>query len=142
MQRDGVAGLRPLWESWSCRLNDLQDDPKVSRLIHSRAGRCVRSQPVLAVALLLFAALALLPVGLFLAFALVTLAASAAGFVAVEVLLLFAGGLSLLGVLMGLAIFSVVASLVFNAAYAVLFNVLPSLAELSKGQKTEAQKAQ
>lgn len=29
MQQNGVAGLQQLWESWSCRLNDLQDDPKV-----------------------------------------------------------------------------------------------------------------
>lgn len=114
--------------------------------MNSRAGRYVNSHPVVALALLLFATLALLPVGLFLVFALVTLAVSVAGFVAVEgkrkkfcrcclalitlcpssssVLLLLAGGLSLLGVLCGVAMFSVVVSLVFNGAYAVIFNVL------------------
>lgn len=58
--------------------------PQVSRLIHSRAGRYVSSHPVVALALLLFAALATLPVGLFLAFALLTLVMSLAGFLAVE----------------------------------------------------------
>lgn len=120
---------------------------QVSRLIHSRAGRYVSSHPVVALALLLFAALAMLPVGIFVAFALVTSVVSVAGFVAVEgerltpcqlcrrptaaineslscrsVFLLLAGGLSLLGVLCGIALFSVVASLVFNAAYVVIFN--------------------
>lgn len=56
----------------------------MSRLINSRAGRYVSSHPVVALALLLFAALAMVPVGLFLAFTLVTLVVSLAGFVAVE----------------------------------------------------------
>lgn len=57
---------------------------QLSRLINSRAGRYVSSHPVVALALLLFAALAMLPVGLFLAFAVVTLAVSAVSFVALE----------------------------------------------------------
>lgn len=58
--------------------------PQVSRLINSRVGQYVSGHPVVALALLLFAALAMLPVGLFLAFAVVTLAVSAVLFVAVE----------------------------------------------------------
>lgn len=151
LQQDSATGLQQLWESWSCRLNDLQDDPKVSRLINSSAGRYVSSHPVVALALLLFAALAMLPVGLFLAFAVVTLALSAVCFVAVEVFLLFTGGLSLLCLLFGIAMFSVVVSLFFNVAYSVIFSFLgysqPTLAKLGEARKkgaetSEAEKAQ
>lgn len=49
--------------------------------------------------------------------------------------LLFVGGLSLLGVLCCIAVFSVVASLVFNGVYAVIFSFLgyshPTLAQVT-----------
>lgn len=38
MQQDSVAGVQQLWESWSCRLNDLQDDPKVSFAVSNLSG--------------------------------------------------------------------------------------------------------
>lgn len=122
--------------------------------MNSRVGRYVSSHPMVALALLVFGAFAVLPVGLFLTFAVVTIIMSAAGFVVVEcrcwcglldfwtisgvtflrpqnwlcpsltVFLLFVGGVTLLCVLFGIAFFSMVVSLVFNVVYITIFNFL------------------
>lgn len=90
----------------------------------TRAGQYLSSHPFLALNVLLFGAAAALPVGLFLSFALVTLVMSAVGFLCFEVFLLFAGGLTLLSVLPGIALFSVIASVIFNALYVTTYNIL------------------
>lgn len=57
---------------------------QVSQLMNTRIGQYLSSHPVLALAVMLFGAMAALPVGLFLTFALVTITVSAVGFVFFE----------------------------------------------------------
>lgn len=125
---------------------------QVSQLLSTKPGQFLLSHPALAHTLLLFVAFAVLPVALFLAFAVVTFIISATGFVFFQGrcdrpssltllltycgaqlptcrlpppgLLLFVGGMSLLCVLVGVAFFSVVVSLIFNLFYFVLSSIL------------------
>uniref|UniRef100_A0A3B3WCH7 Transmembrane protein 159 n=1 Tax=Poecilia mexicana TaxID=48701 RepID=A0A3B3WCH7_9TELE len=92
-----------LGERWLTLMNRLQEDPKVS----PNTGQYLRRRPFLALALLLFSAMAALPVGLFLLFALITIVMSVVGFVFFEV-----GGMTLLSVLSGIALFSLVVSII------------------------------
>lgn len=68
--------------------------------------------------------MAAVPVGLFLTFAVVTTMMSAVGFVFCEAFLLFVGGLALLWVLSGIALFAVVASAIVNFMYITIFGLL------------------
>ncbi|CAG5897773.1 unnamed protein product [Menidia menidia] len=129
MQRSSRL-TQQLWERWVTLLNYLETNPKVAQVRSTRMGQYLSSRPLFAFTLLLFAVMASLPVGIFLAFALVTVVMSAAGFVFFEVLLLFVGGLTLLSVLSGIAIFSVVASVVVNA----FFITIPSLLQYKNPQ--------
>ncbi|KAM8844228.1 lipid droplet assembly factor 1-like isoform 1-T2 [Spinachia spinachia] len=113
-----------LWGRWTDLFKPFYGDSRVEKLMESRAGQYLSSHPFLALNVLLFGAVAALPVGLFLAFALVTLFMSAVGFVCFEVFLLFAGGLTLLSVLPGVAIFSVIVSVIFSAFYVTTHTVL------------------
>lgn len=125
---------------------------QVSQLLSTRTGQYLLSHPTSAQTLLLFAAFAVLPVALFLAFTVVTFIISAAGFVFFQGrcdrlslltllftyfgaqpptcrlhppgLLLFVGGISLLCVLVGVAFFSVVVSLIFNVFYFIVSSIL------------------
>uniref|UniRef100_A0A3Q3WT04 Transmembrane protein 159 n=1 Tax=Mola mola TaxID=94237 RepID=A0A3Q3WT04_MOLML len=96
--------------------------------LSSPSGQYLSSHPVLAQTLLLFSVFAVLPVGLFLTLAVVTFIMSAV------VCLLFVGALSLLGVLFGIALFSLVASLIFNMFFLTISNILqlPRLTSLAK----------
>uniref|UniRef100_A0A3B3ZBM1 Transmembrane protein 159 n=1 Tax=Periophthalmus magnuspinnatus TaxID=409849 RepID=A0A3B3ZBM1_9GOBI len=93
---------------------------KVSRFLNSRLGQYLRQHPVFGLSMLLFTSMAVLPVGLFVVFALVTLVLS------VVVFLLFVAGLTLLFTLSGLAFFSVVASVVFGTFYMTITNLYSS----------------
>nr|XP_046271907.1 lipid droplet assembly factor 1-like [Scatophagus argus]XP_046271908.1 lipid droplet assembly factor 1-like [Scatophagus argus]XP_046271909.1 lipid droplet assembly factor 1-like [Scatophagus argus]XP_046271910.1 lipid droplet assembly factor 1-like [Scatophagus argus]XP_046271911.1 lipid droplet assembly factor 1-like [Scatophagus argus]XP_046271912.1 lipid droplet assembly factor 1-like [Scatophagus argus] len=124
MNHSGVTEFQQLCGSWTTLVNRLYDDPKVSQLMNTRIGQYLSSHPALALTVVLFSTIAVLPVGLFLIFALVTIVMSAVGFVFFEVFLLFVGGLSLLCVLSGIALFSVVASFVFSVFYMAISNVL------------------
>ncbi|XP_013865573.1 promethin isoform X2 [Austrofundulus limnaeus] len=123
MQRPSSPLSLQLWERWLTFLNHLQHDPRVAQLMKTRLGQYLRTRPFLALTLLLFGALAALPVGLFLSFALVTVVISVVGFVFFEVFLLLVGGLTLLSVLSGVALFSLLVSVIVNT---LLFTV-PSL---------------
>lgn len=125
---------------------------QVAQLMKTRLGQYLRTRPFLTLTLLLFSALAALPVGLFLMFALVTIVISIVGFVFFEggwnqvslhshfvlfclffstsclflcllVFLLLVGGVTLLSVLSGVALFSLLVSVIVNT---LLFTV-PSL---------------
>lgn len=125
---------------------------QVSQLLSTRMGQYFLRHPAFAQTLLFFAAFAVLPVALFLAFAIVTFIISAAGFVffqgrcnCLSILmlqlsslvarqppswhlpppgfLLFVGGLSLLCVLVGVALFSGVISLIFSVFYFVISSI-------------------
>ncbi|XP_070779000.1 lipid droplet assembly factor 1-like [Enoplosus armatus] len=129
--------------SWDVLLNRFYEDPKVSQLMNTRVGQYLSSHPVLALTVLLFGAMAALPVGLFLTFALVTFIMSALGFVFFEVFLLFVGGLTLLCVLSGIAFFSVVVSSIFNVLYFTISSILnryyPHLTKQGKVQGKESE---
>ncbi|XP_071329810.1 lipid droplet assembly factor 1-like [Trachinotus anak] len=138
-----VTDFQQLRERWTTLLNRLYDDPKVTQAMETRLGRYLSSHPVLALTVMLFGAMAALPVGLFLIFALVTTVISAVGFVFFEVFLLFVGGLMLLCVLSGLAFFSVMVSSIFNVFYITIFNILdyygPRLTQQRKVQGMESE---
>ncbi|XP_041633935.1 lipid droplet assembly factor 1-like [Cheilinus undulatus] len=121
---ESLTEFQQLWGSMSTQFNRLYEDPRVTRLMNTRVGLYLSSHPVLALTAVLFSALAVLPVGLFLSFAVVTSLMSAAGFVFFEVFLLFIGGVTLLSVLAGIALFSVVASFITNVLYFIVSNIL------------------
>ncbi|KAM4531452.1 lipid droplet assembly factor 1-like isoform 1-T5 [Odontesthes bonariensis] len=122
MQRSSRL-TQQLWKRWTTLLNRLQNDPMVAQVVSARIRQYLSSHPFSALTLLLFGAMAALPVGLFLIFTSVTIAMSATGFLFFAVFLLFVGGLTLLSVLSGIAIFSVLVSVIVNA----LFITIPSL---------------
>ncbi|TKS91934.1 Promethin Transmembrane protein 159 [Collichthys lucidus] len=138
-----VSEFQQLWGGWNILVNYLYSDPRVSQLMNTRIGQYLSSHPVLSLAVLLFSALAALPVGIFLTFALVTVIMSAVGFVFIEAFLLFVGGLSLLCVLSGIALFSVVVSFIakvfFIAVSNLLKNYYPHLTQEGKLQGKESE---
>ncbi|CAG11413.1 unnamed protein product [Tetraodon nigroviridis] len=142
MQRDGEKEPEQLSRSWALLLAQLREDPRVSQLLRTRTGQYLLSHPALAQTLLLFAAFAVLPVALFLAFAMVTFVICAAGFVFFQGFLLFVGSLGLLSVLTGVAAFSVVVSLIFNVFYFVVSGIFghPQLTKQPNVQGKERQR--
>lgn len=139
----GVAEFQQLRGSWDTLVNRLYDDPKVTQLMSTRIGQYLGSHPVLALTVMLFSVMAVLPVGLFLSFALVTFILAALGFLFFEGFLLFIGGLGLLCVLTGIAFFSVVVSLIFSVFYTTIFNLLkvyyPHLIKQGKVYRNEGE---
>lgn len=138
MQHNGsnnsVTEFQKLWGRWNGLLNRFYDDPKVTWLMDTRVGQYLSSHPVLALTGLLFSAMAALPVGLFLSFAVVTIVMSAVGFVFFELFLLFVGGVTLMCVLPGIALFSVMVAFISNALYVTSSNIF-SRYYLTKGDK-------
>lgn len=138
--RGTATDFQEVWESWSTQINRFYEDPRVTKLMNSRLGVYLSSHPVLALSAVLFSSLAALPVGLFLTFAAVTVVMSAVGFVFFEVFLLFVGGVTLLSVLAGIALFSVVASFISNVLYLTVSGILNRYNQrLSKGDAQEEQ---
>ncbi|XP_049925092.1 lipid droplet assembly factor 1-like isoform X2 [Epinephelus moara] len=135
--------LQQLWRGWSTMVKHYYDDPKVAHLMKTRIGQYLSTHPVFALTVLLFGAMAALPVGLFLSFALVTFIMAAVGFVFFEGFLLFIGGVTLLCVLTGIAFFSVMASFIFSALYIIITNIFhryyPHLKKQRKVQETESE---
>ncbi|XP_037332905.2 lipid droplet assembly factor 1-like [Pungitius pungitius] len=125
-QVSGNSGpnFQRLWGRWTDLVKPIYADSRVEKLMDTRAGQYLSSHPFIALNVLLFGAVAALPVGLFLSFALLTLIMSAVGFLCFEALLLSAGGLTLLSVLPGIALFSVIVSVIFNALYVTTYNIL------------------
>uniref|UniRef100_A0A3P8VD26 Uncharacterized protein n=1 Tax=Cynoglossus semilaevis TaxID=244447 RepID=A0A3P8VD26_CYNSE len=107
---------------------------QVSQLMNTSVGQYLGSHPLVALTVMVFSAMAALPVGLFLIFALVTMVISAVGFVFVEggLTVLFLGGMSLLCVLSGIALFSVFASLILMALYITISHILVYYPQLTK----------
>ncbi|XP_077415874.1 lipid droplet assembly factor 1-like [Vanacampus margaritifer] len=113
-----------MWEGWSTMSNQVYSNPKVNLLMKSRVVQYLNGHPVVALAVMLFCAMAAVPVGLFVLFALVTVILSAVSFLFFEGFLLFVGVVSLTCVLMGVAFFSVVASSVVAVFYVAISSVL------------------
>ncbi|XP_026181562.1 promethin isoform X2 [Mastacembelus armatus] len=135
----GQTDFQQLWERWTTLGDRLYDDPKVAKVMNTRVGRYLSSHPFLALTVMLFSAMAALPVGLFLLFALVTIIMSTAGFFFFELFLLFVGGVTLLCVLSGLALFSTLVSLIVNAFYITIFNILKYYNQPAKVQEKESE---
>ncbi|XP_037647012.1 lipid droplet assembly factor 1-like [Sebastes umbrosus] len=140
---NGVTDLQQLWGRWNTMLNSFYDDPKVAQVMSTRMGQYLSSHPFLALTLLVFGFMSAIPVGLFLSFALVTFIMSAVGLVFFEVFLLFVGGLTLLSVLSGIALFSVMVSVILNVLYITMSNILiryyPHLIKQGKVQEEESE---
>ncbi|XP_077474771.1 lipid droplet assembly factor 1-like [Stigmatopora argus] len=113
-----------MWEGWNAVSNQVYNNPKVTVLMNSRAVQYLNGHPVLALAVMTFCATAVVPVSLFVLFALVTLVMAVGAFLFFEGSLLFMGALSLLCILSGVAFFSLVASAVVAAFYMVTSNIL------------------
>uniref|UniRef100_A0A3Q3BJZ3 Transmembrane protein 159 n=1 Tax=Kryptolebias marmoratus TaxID=37003 RepID=A0A3Q3BJZ3_KRYMA len=105
-------------------MHDFSPSPRDRLLMRTRLGQHLSGRPFLALTLLLFSAMAALPVGLFLMFALVTIVISAVGFVFFEVFLLLVGGLTLLSVLSGIALFSLLVSVIVSTLLFTIPNLL------------------
>ncbi|XP_059203154.1 lipid droplet assembly factor 1-A-like isoform X2 [Centropristis striata] len=135
--------IQQLWGSWTNQLNRFYDDPKVSQLMNTRLGRYLSNHPFSALTLMLFAAMAAVPVGIFLTFALVTIIMSTVAFVFFEVFLLSVGGMTLLCVLSGIAFFSVVVAAIFNVLFISVSNILiryyPHLIKQGKVQEEQSE---
>ncbi|XP_070704759.1 lipid droplet assembly factor 1-like [Pempheris klunzingeri] len=140
---NSMTEIQQLWGSLISRLNHLYDDPKVAQLMNTRLGQYLSSHPVLALTVLLFSAMAVLPVGFFLLFALVTVIMMAVGFVFFEAFLLCVGGLTLLCVLSGIAFLSVMVSFIFNVFYITISNILsryyPHLTKQGQAQRKDSE---
>ncbi|XP_077590389.1 lipid droplet assembly factor 1-like [Stigmatopora nigra] len=113
-----------MWEGWNAISNQVYNNPKVTALMTSRAVQYLNGHPVLALAVMTFCATAVVPVSLFVFFAVVTLVMGVGAFLLFEGFLLFMGTLSLLCILSGVAFFSLVASAFVAAFYMVTSNVL------------------
>ncbi|MEQ2278412.1 hypothetical protein XENORESO_018041, partial [Xenotaenia resolanae] len=124
MQRSSSSLTQQLGERWLTLLRRLQDDPKLAQVMNTRVGHYLRSRPFLALALLLFGAMAALPIGLFFLFALITIVMSVVGFVFFEAFLLFVGGMTLLSVLSGIALFSLLVSVIVTGVFVTIPNLL------------------
>ncbi|XP_033945483.1 lipid droplet assembly factor 1-like [Pseudochaenichthys georgianus] len=138
-----VAEFQQLFGSWATLLSRLYDDPKVAQLMKTRIRQYLNSHPFFALTVMLFGAMSAIPVGMFLSFALVTIIMSAVGLVFFEAFLLFVGGTTLLCVLSGIALFSVMVSFIFNALYFTISNILsrynPNLTKQHDFQEKESE---
>ncbi|KAK6312161.1 hypothetical protein J4Q44_G00178250 [Coregonus suidteri] len=117
-------GLLQLQGSLSSMMSSLYYNPKVAELMNTSMGQYLNGHPFLALAVLVFGAMATVPIGLFLAFATITFIGATVGFILLEVFLLSLGGVSLLCVLSALAILAILVSLVLGACYITSSNVL------------------
>ncbi|XP_010772073.1 promethin [Notothenia coriiceps] len=138
-----VTEFQPLFGSWATLLRRLYDDPKVAQLMKTRIGQYLSSHPFFALMVMVFGAMSAIPVGMFLSFALVTIIMSALGLVFFEAFLLFVGGTTLLCVLSGIALFSVIVSFILNALYFTISNILsrynPNLTKQHDVQEKESE---
>ncbi|CAB1422119.1 unnamed protein product [Pleuronectes platessa] len=119
---------------WTALLSRCQScqNSEMAQVMKTKFVQYMSSHPFLTLTVMVFGAMAALPVGLFLGFALVTAGISAVGFVFFEVSLLFVAGLTLLCILIGLAFFSVTVSLILMAFQVSIANVLKYSPQLIK----------
>ncbi|KAI1883905.1 hypothetical protein AGOR_G00220900 [Albula goreensis] len=128
MQCREVVSLPRLLLQLRCRFRAAMDvltsDPKVAEFMNTSLGKYLDSHPFLTLSLLVFGAMAMVPVSLFLVFAVVTFIAATMGFIFLEVFLLSLGGVTLLCVLCGIALVAIVVSSILCAVYITTSNVL------------------
>ncbi|XP_071400903.1 lipid droplet assembly factor 1-like isoform X1 [Centroberyx affinis] len=118
-----VTEAQQVWGRWTTLMNSLYKDPKVQQLMNTRIGQYLTSHPFLALTVLVFSTMATVPIGLFLVFALMTTTVTAVGFVFFEVFLLSVGGVTLLCVLSGLALLSILVSSILSVCYITTSNI-------------------
>ncbi|KAJ8383970.1 hypothetical protein AAFF_G00212140 [Aldrovandia affinis] len=104
--------------------DSLDSDPKIAELMDTSLGKYLNGHPFLTLSLLVFGAMATVPVGLFLVFAMATFITAAVAFMLLEVFLLSLGGAALLCALCAVAPVTVVVSTVLAATYVTASNAL------------------
>uniref|UniRef100_A0A673YVD6 Uncharacterized protein n=1 Tax=Salmo trutta TaxID=8032 RepID=A0A673YVD6_SALTR len=77
-------GLLQLRGSLSSMMDSLYYDPKVAELMNTSMGQFLNGHPFLALAVLVFGAMATVPIGIFLTFATVTFIGATVGLVLLE----------------------------------------------------------
>ncbi|XP_061740589.1 lipid droplet assembly factor 1-like isoform X2 [Nerophis ophidion] len=116
--------MEQLWEDWTTVPDQVYSNPKVTLLMNSRVGQYLSGRPVLALAVVFFGVMAVVPVGLFLVFAVTTTIMSAVSLLLLEGFLLSVAAITLLCVLSGLAFFSVMVSAISAAFYLTVSSLL------------------
>ncbi|KAJ8251152.1 hypothetical protein GJAV_G00217880 [Gymnothorax javanicus] len=128
MQGINVASLPRVFHQFQngfqALMNRLNSDPKIAEFMNTSLGKYFNNHPFLALSLLVFIALAIVPVGLFLVFVAVTFISATVGFVFLEVFLLTLGGATLLCILSGVALAASIVSIFLSAVYITISNVL------------------
>ncbi|KAJ8253856.1 hypothetical protein COCON_G00204680 [Conger conger] len=128
MQCSNVVSLPKVLLEFHGRFHNLMDslnsEPKMAEFMRTSLGKYLNSHPFLALSLLVFGALATVPVVLFLVFAMVTFISVTVGFVFLEVFLLTLGGATLLCALCGVAMVAIMVSFILSAFYITTSNVL------------------
>ncbi|KAM9843124.1 lipid droplet assembly factor 1-like [Aulostomus maculatus] len=128
-----VTEMQQMLGSWTTQLGKVYSESKVPQLMNTRIGQYLSSHPFFAVTLFVFSAMAALPVGVFVVFAVVTVTISAVGFLFFDMFLLFVAGVTLLCVLSGIALFALMVSSIITAVYITVTNVLIFYPHLTKG---------
>ncbi|XP_023691174.1 lipid droplet assembly factor 1 [Paramormyrops kingsleyae] len=95
----------------------LKQDARVAELLDTCLGQYLTAHPFLALTLMVFLAMATVPIGLFLMFAAATILAASVGAVILEGVALCLGGAALLCVLCCLAVAAFVVSAFLTAVY-------------------------
>nr|XP_006637398.2 PREDICTED: promethin [Lepisosteus oculatus]XP_015215548.1 PREDICTED: promethin [Lepisosteus oculatus]XP_015215549.1 PREDICTED: promethin [Lepisosteus oculatus]XP_015215550.1 PREDICTED: promethin [Lepisosteus oculatus]XP_015215551.1 PREDICTED: promethin [Lepisosteus oculatus] len=116
--------MQLLQNRFSAILYTLNSNPKVAQFMETPVGRYLDGHPFFVLVLLVFGAMATVPIGLFMTFAITTFITASIGFVFLEGFLLSLGGIALLCVLCGLAIIAFAVSAILGAFYITATNVL------------------
>ncbi|KAK1164869.1 lipid droplet assembly factor 1-like isoform X1 [Acipenser oxyrinchus oxyrinchus] len=116
--------MQELQSLLSAIMYTLNSKSKLADIRSTPMGQYLDGHPFFALALLVFGAMATVPLGLFLTFAIVTFVTASVGFVFLQGFLLSLGGIALLCVLCGLAIIAFAVSVILRAFYITSSNVL------------------
>lgn len=102
--------LKKLQRKLCLLIKSFQNNTKVVAFMKSPVGQCLDRHPFLALSVLVFVAMATVPVGFFLLLVVLSSLAALAGVILLEGLVISVGGLTLLCVLCGLAFLSLAIS--------------------------------
>ncbi|XP_066544840.1 lipid droplet assembly factor 1 isoform X2 [Amia ocellicauda] len=116
--------MQQLQSRFTSMMSSLNSNSKVAAFMSTTLGQYLDGHPFFALALLVFGAMAAVPIGLFLTFAIVSFVTAAFGFICLEGFLLSLGAVTLLCVLGGLAIVAFVVSAVLTAFYITTYSAL------------------
>ncbi|XP_010596738.1 lipid droplet assembly factor 1 [Loxodonta africana] len=116
--------LQELQKKLSLLIESFQTNVKVVAFMKSPVGQYLDRHPFLALTLLVFIAMSVVPVGFFLLLVVLTSLAAFVGVILLEGLVISVGGLSLLCVLCGLAFVSLAMSGTITVSYVVVSSLI------------------